>query len=133
MPKLDVLEDWISALRKRVETELKQGRDVPGYKLVPTRPTRKWADPAGAEAWVLSETKLVESDIYAPREFRSVAQIEKAMGKARFKKSPLADIVVKESSGVKVVPDSDPTPAISVTAGSEFLALPAGTDTQDTQ
>jgi hypothetical protein len=133
LPKLDVLEDWIKASRAHARAALERGEEVPGYKLVPTRPRRKWTDPAGAALFLEKESTLPESQIYEPRQLRSPAQIEKAMGKSKFKKSLLIDVVTKESSGVKMVPDSDPAPALSVTAGTEFLALPAGDDTQDKQ
>lgn len=133
LPKLDVLEDWIIAVRNHAREALNRGETVPGYKLVPTRPRRKWTDPAGAALFLEKESELPESQIYQPRLLRSPAQIEKAMGKAKFRKSPLAEVVTKESSGIKMVPDSDPTPALSVTAGTEFLALGAGDDTQEKQ
>lgn len=133
LPKMDVLEDWIKACRARVVQALEAGEEVPGFKLVAKRGVRKWTDEQAVADTLLREKKLVEGDIFEPRELKSVAQIEKAMGKKAFKTSEVAGLVEKVSSGYKLAPDSDPAPAISVTGGEEFLALPAGNDTQDKQ
>jgi hypothetical protein len=125
LPKFDILEAWMKAGRQRIKDALLRGEDVPGWKLVATRASRKWSDPTEAQQ-LLGETGLTESDIYEPRQLKSVPQIEKAMGKKAFRESPLAQIVTKSSSGVKLAPAADPAPAVSVTAGTEFLALPAG-------
>lgn len=127
LPKLDVIEDWISACRARVKAALLAGEEVPGWKLVPTRATRKWAN-ADAAAAALEAAHV--SEIFEPRELKSVAQIEKLVGKKAFKSLPIHDQIVKASTGVKIAPEADPTPGVNVTAGSEFLVLPAGDPSQ---
>jgi hypothetical protein len=124
LPKLHVLEDWIAAMRAHVRGKLERGEDVPGWKLVEKRAQRKWADTAAVEKYLAG--KYDADAVYEPRDLKSVAQIEKVVGKKPFAASPLAALVVKQSSGLKMAPASDPSPAVVVTAGSEFLALPAG-------
>jgi hypothetical protein len=126
LPKFDILEAWMKAGRQRIRDALLRGEDVPGWKLVATRASRKWSDPEEAQQLLGGMKGLTESDIYEPRQLKSVPQIEKAMGKKAFRESPLVQIVTKSSSGVKLAPATDPAPAVSVTSGAEFLALPAG-------
>jgi hypothetical protein len=128
LPKMDILEDWIEACRKRVKSALLAGEEVPGWKLVPTRATRKWANEDEAAA-ALTAARVAE--IYEPPSLKSVAQIEKLVGKKAFKALPIADQIVKTSTGIKLVPEADPTPALVFTAGAEFLALPAGDPSQN--
>lgn len=125
LPKFDILEEWMKAGRQRIRDALLRGEDVPGWKLVATRASRKWSDPEEAQR-ALEETELPESVYLEPRQLKSVPQIEKAMGKKAFRESTLVQLVTKSSSGVKLAPATDPAPAVSVTAGAEFLALPAG-------
>lgn len=122
LPQMEILEAWIKACRAHVFTALEAGDDVPGYKLVAKRATRKWGDTDGA-IQILRSKKLQDEEIFNMK-LLSPAQIEKVVGKKEFAKS-LAPAVVKVSSGYKMVPDSDPAPAISVTRGEEFDLLPA--------
>ncbi len=132
LPKFDILEAWMKAGRQRIRDALARGEDVPGWKLVATRASRKWSDPEEAHR-ALEETELPESVYVEPRQLKSVPQVEKAMGKKAFRESSLAQLVTKASAGVKLAPASDPAPAVSVTAGTEFLALSAGEDNASTR
>jgi hypothetical protein len=122
MPQLDVLENWIKAMRGHVLARLEAGLEVPGYKLVAKRPTRRWTDESGVEQILKSDGYLVEE--IAKTELKSPAQIEKLLGKKNFA-AALGNLVEKKSSGHKMAPASDPAPAITVTRGEEFDCLPA--------
>lgn len=127
LPQMSVLEDWIKACRAHVRARLEAGFDVPGYKLVATRATRKFSDEDAVEA-ALEVMCIPEDATHEPRELKSVAQIEKAIGKKAFNQSPLAALVEKKSNGHKMAPASDPSPAIVISRGEEFLALPSGNE-----
>jgi hypothetical protein len=124
--KFHVLEAWMSASRQVIQSKLERGEEVPGFKLVAKRAMRKWGDASGAAQYLQSES-YNEEEIYEPRELKSVAQIEKLVGKKDFAQSPLAGVVVKVSSGHKMVPASDPAPAIQMlTPAEEFARLLPG-------
>jgi hypothetical protein len=93
--------------------------------MVEKRPTRKWTNEEEAKQLLTSLGKKPEEFLEAP-ELKSVAQVEKLFGKKKFGDSPLAGFVEKKSSGRSMVPDTDPRPALSLTAGEEFAAIPAG-------
>lgn len=125
--KFHVLEAWMTASRQVIQQKLERGEHVPGFKLVAKRATRKWGDAPGAAQYLESEGYNGE-EIYEPRELKSVAQIEKLVGKKNFAQSPLAGVVTKVSSGHKMVAETDPAPAIQMLPpGEEFaVLLPAG-------
>lgn len=103
---IPLLQAWIDAVEDAALAAAKSGQQVPGFKLVPTRPSRSWIDGKAALDWFASSTMLDE-DEYAPRKLLSVAQAEalaKTQGKAAVK--ALAAFVRKESSGVKLVPET---------------------------
>lgn len=133
LSKLHILEDWASSMRAAARGKLERGESVPGFKLVATRATRQWANEDDVAQALEAEGKYTEEDLYEPRDLKSVAQIEKLMGKKAFKTSPVAAAVVKRSSGYKMVPAHDPAPAISLQPIDEaFALLPAG-ESQNTQ
>jgi hypothetical protein len=130
LDKLHVLEDWAKAVRAQAYAMLERGEAVPGFKLVEKRATRSWASEADA-AQQLQARGFGDDEIYKPRELKSPAQVE-ALFPGRGKKKAFGEavggLVVKQSSGLKMVPESDPAPAVSLTAGDEFLALPSGSE-----
>lgn len=112
---LPTLEGWIKAVRETALASMESGGTVPGWKLVPKRATRKWANEESAVKFMgqhLDESKFIE----VKREVASPAQAEKLL---KSLKVPLPDeLVVKESSGYTLAPDDDARPA--VIRGGEF-------------
>ena len=123
LERLHVLEDWASSMRAYATGMLERGEAVPGFKLVEKRATRKWANEDDAE-----EALLVlghnEKGIYK-KELLSPAQIERKLGKKVFAEQ-MSPFVEKKSSGYTMVPDSDSRPALTLSPGDDFLALPSG-------
>jgi uncharacterized protein DUF2800 len=123
LPKFRILEDWMAACRALVVGRLERGEDVPGMKLVAKRPSRKFTD----EAAVIAALEALgwQGDDYYVQKIKSPAQIEKLLGKPDFRQF-VEQFVIKESSGYKLAPASDPAPAYVVTRGEEFPLLPRG-------
>lgn len=64
-PALDHIEDWIKAVRGRVEYELLRGHEVPGAKLVEGRKgNRAWGSDTEAEA-LLKSFRLKQEQMYS--------------------------------------------------------------------
>jgi hypothetical protein len=124
LDKADLIRNWLSAVEDSVKTRLEQGEEVPGWKLVDKRATRRWADEDAAERWLRRK-------IGARRAFKKVllspAQAEKEL---KTDGEDLPDkYVEKKSSGYNMVRDSNPKPAVTPgdEAVDEFDALPAST------
>lgn len=63
--RLEVIEDWIKAVRARVELELMTGRSIPGLKLVAgKRSNRAWSSDDEAEA-MMKKFKLKQEQMYS--------------------------------------------------------------------
>ena len=113
----EMIDLWISAVRAEAYKRAERG-ECPGWKLVPKRPTRQW---------VSEDTLRVESiasgvNIFGERPLLSPAQLEKTVGKRTFK-DHFAPLVTSISSGLKLVRESDATPAA---APNEAAALTFG-------
>lgn len=122
--KLHVLEDWASAMRAYAQGMLERGEEVPGFKMVAKRATRKWTDEAQVVTALLG-IGYDEDQFNEEPKLKSPAQIEKLLKKKNFAEL-LSPLVEKKSSGYTMVADSDSRPAVTLSPGDDFLALPSG-------
>jgi len=112
LSKVGILEEWVRGLRAFALDELGRGNEVPGWKLVAKRATRRFPSEAAVKEWA-DEEGLSDDELYV-KKLKSPAQIEKVVGK----KNLPDELVVKASSGNNMAPSDDPRPAVLV--GSEF-------------
>jgi RecB family exonuclease len=103
-----LLTDWCRKVLALGQQELEGGAAIPGYKLVPKRPQRVWVNAEVAEE-VLRKKRCKVGEMYK-RTLMSPAQFEKSRGDVYAKIAK--DHVVSVSSGVTMVEDTDPRPAI---------------------
>lgn len=130
LAKLDRIEAWAKAVREFAYSEAERGARIPGYKLAPKRPVRRWKD-AGQVEGALALYGLDTDDLYE-RAFRSPAQVETLLEpamtggtkKARLAaaKAMLADMIESVSNGHTLVPENDPRPPLRGDAADDFTA-----------
>lgn len=119
---LDRVEAWAKGVRAFAYAEAEHGRCPPGYKLVKKRATRKWKSEDEAVKYLEWQAGLKEDQLFEPRQIKSVAQIEKQMGKERKTESAYLDLISQESSGNKLVHESEPgEPVKKLTALEQFI------------
>lgn len=108
MSACNLIESWIKAIRARVESELLEGREVSGYKLVAGRKgARQWASNSEAEQ-LLKSFRLKKEEMY---DFKLISptSAEKLLKKDSPKRwSKLQDAIVQKDGRVSVAPASDP-------------------------
>lgn len=104
----EILEEWIKDLRALAFTMLESGRDLPSYKLVAKRATRKWSDEVEAKAALIA-TGLTESDVMEAS-FISPAQAEKKLKKLKQRLPEGSTVSI--SSGSTMAHVDDPRPAV---------------------
>lgn len=104
--------DWLNALGSFAHAEAMRGRTPPGWKLIAKRSTRQWKDENGTVS-ALRIVGLPEEDIF-DISVRSPAQIEERID------LDVGFLVERVSSGTRLVPASDPHPAVSLSEGSGF-------------
>lgn len=114
----DMVEEFISDLRKLALQMLEQGVSVPGYKLVAKRATRQWTDEDQARNALLvhlAESEVLETSVISP------AQAEKKLKKLKL---PLPDnLVVAISSGNTLASVDDPRPEVLLVGQQMKAAL----------
>lgn len=107
----NMIEGWFRACRAFVQEKLENGEEHTGYKLVPKRAQRKWKDEAEAQE-VLRELGIEGHDLIVTSTI-SPAQAEKLLRREGVEVPP--HLIVKESSGNTLAPDSDPRDAVDAT------------------
>lgn len=119
LTKLPLVEARVAAIREFAYQEMVRGEQIPGFKLVEKRATRKWKSEDSATA-VLGKMPgtMTEPAIKSP------AQVEKSLGKKRFAQYVDAhDLVDKTSSGLTIVAESDPRSPATVAQLSDFSVV----------
>ncbi len=115
LPMLDILKSWIKDMEKRAISELIGGDKImrAAWKLVEGRSNRKWGeDPVP----VMKDHGI---DPYKEPVVRSVAEVEKGLGKAQFKEL-FSEYVVKPPGKPKLARITDKRPEITGQALVEF-------------
>jgi hypothetical protein len=112
-----MLKDWIKTMEAMAFQRLSRKDEIPGYKLVAKKATRKWRDEEAALTWLLAEGVSIN---YAVKEqIISPAQAEKLVSD----KTGMADLVVNESTGLTLVPDTDKRPAVTAVSAEDDFDL----------
>ncbi len=110
------LKDWIRDVERYAFEQAIAGKQWSRYKLVEGRSYRKYSDPHDA-AFILLTNGYSEDMIYS-REIRSIADMEKLLGKKRFKEL-LSDYVVKPPGSPTLVPIEDKRKSIGYGSAAE--------------
>ena len=114
LPTLSRIASWIEAVFAFVSEEaITHGAVIPGYKVVEGRARRVFSD---AEAAARAATDAGVTNLYKT-ELKSLAEIEKLMGKKRFAEV-LGEYVIKPPGKLSLVPEDDPRPAVSLTGST---------------
>jgi hypothetical protein len=108
LDKAPMIEDWFASIRAHVQSRLESGEEVPGWKLVPKRAMRRWADPEAAERWLRRRLKMAGT---YKKTLVSPAQAEQAL-KDLGESLPGA-LVDRVSSGFNLAPGDDPRKAVT--------------------
>ena len=111
---LPILEGWVKNTREFAYGEAESGREIPQWKLVEKRATRKWRD----EGVAAKDVRLLGLELYDVPSLKSPAQVEKLLPKEQ--RALLDELCVKESSGHTLVHESDKRPAVKLDAASAF-------------
>lgn len=109
-PLLKVMEKWIEDVKAEIKTRLLNDLQVPGAKLGVGRGSRSYGGDKSEQYAAAEQTAmalgLTYDDLYEPATLKSPAKLEKELGAARFKETPLAQLVTYVEGGPIVV-DAD--------------------------
>jgi hypothetical protein len=106
---LPMVEEWIKAVRSKLEATILSGKSVPGWKLVQGKAgNRKWSDNAAAEA-ALKKLRL-KKDVMYDLKLITPTEAERRLEKRQYAK--LEPLIVRAEGGLSVAPEEDSRPAV---------------------
>lgn len=114
-----MIEGWMKACEAYALTLGLSGDNVPGFKVVEKRATRRWVDTAEEQ---LRARGVAPADLYAEPEMRSPAQLEKQLKKKVFKEVA-ADLCPAVSSGYTLAPVEDAREPKRLSAHADFSVV----------
>jgi hypothetical protein len=113
------VEEWLSRVREHAVSILNRGGEIPGWKMVQKRSTRKWSD---VDAATKKAKRLFGSQVFSEPELLSPAQFEKAMKGSVAAGEFVTANASSISSGTTLVAMDDARPAVNLLA-NEFGKL----------
>lgn len=111
---IEELKPWIKEVESAAQEAMLAGAHVEGWKVVDSRPTRKWAVD-NTQVIEYLESAGLDLESIAPRKVITPPQAEKMLGSVE------TEMVVSVSSGKRIAPLSDSSPALN-TEGSRDLS-----------
>lgn len=124
LDSVELLESWAKELRARALQMLKNGEDIPKYKLVRGKQgNRTWVEQYHDDVRKLCAKLKLKQDEYEPRSLLSVAQLENVF-KAAKRVEEFASfnaMFSRSEAGLHVAPESDPRPKYQ--PGAEFSKI----------
>ena len=129
LSRVDMIEDWCSAIRAESLRRLSAGEPVPGYKLVQgKRGARQWADPAEAEKVLREQFRLPVEKAYDLKLISptSAEKLAKAGDIGPRQWAKVIPLIVQRDGAPSVAPASDNRPAITVQPVAQAFDSQAG-------
>jgi hypothetical protein len=112
-PHLEMIEDWIKAVRARIELEVFAGKNVPGVKVVAgKRGNRQWASDEEAEN-LMKKFKMKQDQMYSFKLLGPKPILEALKDQPRRLKQ-IEALVIQAEGKPHAVHESDKRPAIEV-------------------
>lgn len=113
----EVVKAWLKGIEEFAYAEMQRGVVIAGYKLVNKKSNRSWKEvktETGETVYPvyahLKAAGFSDEVIYAPKELKSPAQMEKALGK---QKGLIKEFTEQIPSGTTIAEESDPRPAVN--------------------
>src|SRR5262245_28552517 len=107
-----LIGDWIAKVRAEASARIDSGGDIPGWKLVAKRASRKWSDGMG----VIHELVRHGVDVMDIVRVETIGHVEKVMKRCKVPASVIEPFTVKESSGSTLVSERDSRMALDTSA-----------------
>ena len=99
-----LIDQYNSGLSSYLSDCLDKGRDVPGWKMVPGRTTRKWEDEDNTKKRLFTKLK---DGVYAPLKIKTVKQMEDTIKSKGLDPNELLKDLVSYNHNTRLAPETD--------------------------
>jgi len=101
----ELITGFVKAVQTVALERLKEGGEIPGYKLVESKTNRKWRDEAEVEAY-LKKKRVKQADMYVKKLIPMTAVLKMFKGDKK-----LEAMLIKPTGQPQLAPESDKRPA----------------------
>lgn len=115
------LVEWYKDLQEYAQQAILAGQAIPGWKVVAGKSNRAFTDEEKVKSVLTRKGHIKATDLYEPRKMKSLATLEKMIGKAEFAEL-VGEYIVKPLGKPALVPESDKRPAYS-SAAADFAGV----------
>jgi len=133
--RASIMMDWLREVESYALTQLEQGNDIPGYKMVAKKTNRRWRD-SDAVLRMLARRGLKINE-RTTRKVIGIPAAEKALKARGIDPSKLEKFWEKPEGQPKLARTDDPRPELPASVDADFGALtephPGAGETQDDQ
>lgn len=116
LDQAELISSWVIKVRAEASQRLDQGGEIPGWKLVQKRASRKWTDGTA----VIVELVKRGVDVMDIVRVETLTHVEAVMKRKKIPGTVIAPYTVKESSGTTLVSDKDPRNSVDTSAKGVF-------------
>jgi hypothetical protein len=116
------LGQWVDALRKEAQERLEKNGVIPGWKLVPKQPRRKWKASVPEVLDAIAPYGLTLNDVTEVK-LKGIGEVEKLLNKSKKGAKLPATLTDSESSGFNLAPESDRRADRAEIAAAEFSVV----------
>lgn len=117
LSQVDLMDEFVRAVKERAQQIAESGTDIPGWKLVPKRATRKWINEGALPLFLGERLGMTTEQIYEMK-IRSPNKMDKMVPAA--KRKELEPLYQRVSSGNVLVPNSDARQAVRPAVETDF-------------
>lgn len=101
-----MISAWLKAVKDRALTDLMNGEEIPGFKVVAGRGSREWSDATAVIEVLAVDGGYSKEQLMTEPQLLSVAQMEKSIGKKKVAEL-VGPLIVSKPGSPTVAPESD--------------------------
>src|SRR5262245_1801723 len=120
MNHVDLLDEFVRSVKERAQQIAESGVEIPGWKLVPKRATRKWINEGALPLFLGERLGMTTEQIYEMK-IRSPNKMDKQVPAA--KRKELEPLYERVSSGNTLVPVTDARSAVRASIQTDFQPI----------
>ena len=121
MANKKLIEGWLKAIEGYIFENLEHGTNMPGFKLVEGKSSRKWFDADATETYLKNKRYKV-GEIYTQK-LITPPQAEKLVGKETYAQFVKHGLVIKTKGKPALTTVNDKRPGLSLNIADNFDAL----------
>ena len=112
LTRAELVSFWLNGVRNETETRLKNGKPIPGWKMVIRKGYRQWTDETKTLSFLSEVAQNTPTMFMSEPELLSPAQVEKKLKAMGEDPKIIEPLISAPEVGTTLVPEADKRPAV---------------------